>query len=280
MDEDLLREIVEIAGEVNADRILRKTHAAAKRLVLNHEVSFTIDDELKVDASNLDNLSFEEKKVIELLSKSAAFALRNSLSNDLANRFHLNEERLRIARDLHDRVLQRIFATGITLEGALRKAVVSDVIQALKQALVDLDETVGEIRTTVNSLKGPQNSLREQILREIERARSSWRMNIDFQLSGPVDTMVNREKFDDILSVTVELLNNCGKHGNGEGVKYSLAVDGSFLEISVVNIRFSKNEFKFGNGLENCIYRAAKYGGKFSVNNLEPGLQTIWKIPL
>ena len=62
MDEDLLREIVEIAGEVNADRILRKTHAAAKRLVLNHEVSFIIDDELGVNASNLDNLSFEEKK--------------------------------------------------------------------------------------------------------------------------------------------------------------------------------------------------------------------------
>ncbi|MBM3655834.1 MAG: hypothetical protein FJW91_02615 [Actinobacteria bacterium] len=280
MEASLLREIVEIAGENTLHRILLKTQAAARRLVPNKKVEFTSDNYAVVIETNLDGFNENERMFIEIIAQAATLSLDNSLNNDLANRLQINEERLRIARDLHDRVLQRIFATGITLEGALRKAIVTDVIEALKQAIVDLDETVGEIRTTVNSLKGPQGSLRQQILREIERARLAWEMVIDFQVGGPIDTMVNRDKFDDILSVTTELLNNCGKHGKGEGVKYSLVVDGSELEISVTNSGMSTREFRFGSGLENCSYRATKYGGKFVVNNLEPGLQTIWKIPL
>lgn len=189
-------------------------------------------------------------------------------------------ERLRIANDLHDRVLQRIFATGMSLEGALRKAVVDDVITAIRQAIFDLDETVGEIRTTVYSLKGGQCSLRQQILREIERARIAWKVHVDFTIMGPVDTMVSLDKYSDVIAVTSELLNNAGRHGNGTNIKYVLEVDGSSLEISVTNECQSDRALHFGNGLENCSARASKYSGVLSVENLNPGLRILWKIPL
>lgn len=192
----------------------------------------------------------------------------------------LQAERLRIARDLHDRVLQRLFATGIMLEGALRKAVVDDVIVALRQALVDLDETVGQIRSTVQSLKGPMGSIRQQILREIESARSAWNMLIDFNMRGPIDLLVPESIHDDILAVTAELLNNCGKHANSSHVKYDLTVTGESLEISVSNVFDEYKPFKFGNGLENLSDRANKYGGQLNLENLEPGLRVVWKIAL
>ena len=192
----------------------------------------------------------------------------------------LQKERLRIARDLHDRVLQRIYATGLSLEGALRKAVVEDVIIAIRQALVDLDETVSQIRSTVHSLKGPSGSIRQQIFHEIESARIAWNMVIDFNMRGPIDSVVPESMYVDLLAVTAELLNNCGKHGAAEHVKLDLTATGDSLEISVTNMCEAAKPFKFGNGLENLSDRANKYGGQLTVENLEPGLRVTWKVAL
>lgn len=155
LTEALLREIVEISGESSADRIIRKTRAAATRLIPNLNIELNFNEGHQVEVVKSSELKGEQLDLVEILVNSANLAISNINSSDLANRLQINEERLRIARDLHDRVLQRIFAVGISLEGALRKAVVDDVISALRSAIVDLDATVGQIRTTVYSLKGP-----------------------------------------------------------------------------------------------------------------------------
>ena len=143
------------------------------------------------------------------------------------------EERQRIARDLHDLVLQRLFATGIMLEGALRKAIVEDVQLALKQALVDLDETVGQIRSTVHSLNSNQDSVRQKILHEIEVARTHWGYVIDFNLKGPIDTVMSPNLSEDVVAVTAELLNNAGRHANAN------ADDPTFADGCIKNAGFT-----------------------------------------
>lgn len=280
VEDFVLRELVEIAGEVNIERILRKTSASAARLIPNHQLHFELDLDEQVHFANETALTDKESETAKLLARTATLAIANAHSNDLANRLQLNEERLRIARDLHDRVLQRIFATGIALEGALRKAVVEDVIKALRQAIVDLDETVGQIRTTVHSLKGPVGSIRQQILQEIESARKSWNLVIDFNLRGPIDSVIPKEIYPDITAVTSELLSNCGKHGSDGHVKYELIATGNSLEIAVSNDVGEFRPIKFGSGLENLSFRANKYGGQLLVENLQPGLRVIWKIAL
>lgn len=276
----LLREIVEIAGETTPERILRKSNAAAKRLLTGLDIKFSIDADHLVRFEENDSLHHEQLEILKLLAQTANFAISNIHSSDLAHRLEINEERLRIARDLHDRVLQRLFATGISLEGALRKAVVDDVIKALRQAIVDLDETVGQIRTTVHSLKGPVGSIRHQILREIESARQSWAMVIDFNLKGPIDSVIPIEMYDDIVSVTAELLANSGKHGTSQQAKYNLETTGNTLEISVTNLMENFSSLRFGSGLENLSDRANKYGGQLLVENLHPSLKVTWKVSL
>lgn len=280
MKDELLREIVEVAGEVSPERILRKANAALKRRLPNIEVTLRVNENHQVQPPNCEGATPEEVECINLIAQTATLTIANSKSTDLANRLQINEERLRIARDLHDRVLQRIFATGISLEGALRKAVVDDVIKALKQALVDLDETVGQIRTTVHSLKGPVSSIRQRLLTEIESSRATWNLIIDFNMRGPIDLVIPKEMHDDLVSVTTELLSNCGKHSNTGRAKYELNVTGNSVEISVSNTSEEFRPFKFGNGLENLSARAARYGGELTVENLEPGLRVSWKVTL
>ena len=192
----------------------------------------------------------------------------------------LAEERQRIARDLHDLVLQRLFATGIMLEGALRKAIVEDVQLALKQALVDLDETVGQIRSTVHSLSNNKDSVRQKIMHEIEIARSHWGYVIDFNLKGPIDTVMSPQLGEDLIAVTAELLNNAGRHAKATKLKYEAKVETGTLEIKVEDNGEGFKPIKFGNGLLNLSDRAAKYGGEVRVDNLESGLRVTWQVTI
>ena len=278
--EEILSEIVEISREVSSERILRKVQAAAKRLIPDGDYTFSVDDNLQVHATTQSILSNQDQDLAKMLALVSSIALINNRSDDLNIRLRLEEERSRIANELHDRILQRIFATGMSLEGALRKAVVEDVINALKQAIVNLDETIGEIRSTVYSLKGSNESLHRQILKELERARDTWKVVIDFNFSGPIKSLIEQDKYADILAVTCELLNNAGRHGNSEVIKYNLIVAGDRLEIRTINNCDSKKMLKFGDGLENCSARAAKHGGQLQVEYLEPELRILWKIPL
>lgn len=190
------------------------------------------------------------------------------------------EERQRIARDLHDLVLQRLFATGIMLEGALRKAIVEDVQMALKQALVDLDETVGQIRSTVHSLSASKDSVRQKILHEIEVARNHWGYVIDFNLKGPLDTLMTLVLAEDVLAVTAELLNNAGRHGKATKVKYEIEAAGTNLKIEVEDNGDEFKPIKFGKGLLNLSDRAAKYGGEVKVENSANGLKVTWQVTI
>lgn len=190
------------------------------------------------------------------------------------------EERERIARDLHDLVLQRLFATGIMLEGALRKAVVEDVQIALKQALIDLDETVGQIRSTVHSLSNNSDSVRQRILHEIEVARTHWGYVIDFNLKGPIDTFMTGALAEDVIAVTAELLNNAGKHAEAKKVKYEIKVENSQLTICVEDDGKGFQPIKFGKGLISLSDRAAKFGGQLIVVNAESGLKVSWLIAI
>lgn len=256
------------------------THAAAGRLISSDNCTFTISENSHVHFSLGNAATSAEREVADSLARVATLALENSRSSELKIRLQVDAERFRIARDLHDRVLQRIFATGMSLEGALRKAVVDDVITALKAAIIDLNETVGEIRTTVYSLKGSKSSLRKQLLTEIERSRLMWSVPVDFNIEGPVDTLIESSKYDDIIAVTAELLNNAGRHGDGERIKYKLSVEDQMIVISVKNGAALQAEIEPGEGLKNCSHRANKHGGAMVVENLKPGLHILWTIPL
>lgn len=280
MNELLLREIVGIAGEFTSDRILRATNAASRRLIKSSAVAFTFDGNFDICYSVSGEVSASDHEVITLLAKTAELALINSKNIGLTGQLQISDERNRIARDLHDKVLQRLFATGLSLEGALRKAVVEDVIESLRGAISDLDDIVGQIRSTVHSLKSPLGSLRQKILHEIETARNRWKMSIDFNLSGAIDATVPKEDYEDILAAVQEMLNNCGKYNSGESIQFDFRVEGITLTISTTNLSWENPKIKFGEGLDNLAARANKYGGELSFSSLSPGVKVTWQIPI
>ncbi|MGX1757962.1 GAF domain-containing protein [Streptomyces lydicus] len=144
------------------------------------------------------------------------FAAQAAVALVLANR-HRDRERLavfedrdRIARDLHDLVIQRLFATGMLLETARRKALVPEVQEGLGQAVDELDATIQEIRTAIIALQqGPSEAppgLRTRVLREAGAATATLGTRPSVRFTGPVDTRVDDRSARALLAALREAL--------------------------------------------------------------------------
>jgi GAF domain-containing protein len=109
-----------------------------------------------------------DEELVVGLAGAAGIAIQNARLHQRLQEATLLEERDRIARDLHDKVIQRLFATGLTLQGAARLSVRPEVASRLEQAVLDLDDTVREIRTTIFQLetshRGRRPGLRADVL--------------------------------------------------------------------------------------------------------------------
>lgn len=145
------------------------------------------------------------------LAKTAAIAIDNVRLHARARDLDLVRDRERIARDLHDTVIQRLFATGLSLQAAARRIDAPDVRARVETAVDDLDETVREIRTSIFDLQradvvehGPRRALLSlgEELTEAIGARPSFRFD------GPIDTVLGPEEVRHLLAVVREALSN------------------------------------------------------------------------
>ena len=101
----------------------------------------------------------------EALALAAGIAIENTRLHDQVRILSVLDDRDRIARDLHDRVIQRIFAAGMTLEGATRLEELAPVLEKVNKAIDDLDTTITEIRTAIFELdSGTRRGLRHGVL--------------------------------------------------------------------------------------------------------------------
>ena len=132
-------------------------------------------------------------------------------------RLAVYEDRDRIARDLHDLVIQRLFATGMMLQGTTR---IDDVPEAaaerVSRAVDELDETIKEIRQTIFALhepvEGPTSSARGRVLRETSQSAALLGFEPAVRFAGPVDSMLTPEATDHLVAALREALTNAAKH--------------------------------------------------------------------
>lgn len=138
-----------------------------------------------------DEFSEEDETLAVALAKAAAIAIDNARLHERMRNLILDEDRERIAADLHDTVIQRIFATGLMLEGLLR-TLPPEHAERLERAVTDLDETIRQIRTTIFALSTPRGrtSLRSEILEILHRAAESLGFLPQVHLDGPLDGAV------------------------------------------------------------------------------------------
>jgi signal transduction histidine kinase len=226
----------------------------------------------------------EDEALAEALALAAGIAIENNRLHDRVRVMSVLDDRDRIARDLHDRVIQRIYAVGMSLQGAARMPERDQVVERVSRAVDELDETITQIRSSIFELGDAAlpGGLRQAILhlsRELEGTLGS-RPEVGFE--GAVDNAVPQAVGDHVLAVVREGLTNASKHSGA--TRYAVRVvvtDRLTLEIEDDGTGIELPLVQPGLGLVNIRERAEKLGGVFEIHSgPRGGTRLVWTVPL
>jgi signal transduction histidine kinase len=192
------------------------------------------------------------------------------------------EDRDRIARDLHDHVIQRLFATGMSLQGALTWVNHPEAKRRVQKAVNQLDQTVLEIRTSIFDLQSADDDtgLRRRLLDIVAELTEGASLTPAVRMSGTIDNLVPDHIGEHAEAVVRELASNALRHSRATELVLTVEA-GDALVISMVDNGVGMPPQVARSGLRNLEQRAAGYGGSCSVAD-EPGggTRVTWQVPL
>ncbi|MEU1423971.1 GAF domain-containing protein [Kitasatospora sp. NPDC005751] len=219
------------------------------------------------------------------------FAAQAAVAMELAERrreseqIALLQERDRIARDLHDLAIQRLFATGMTLQGATRFIEHPEATDRVLRAIDDLDDTAKTIRATIFGLRARESGpaaagLRSRVVATVERAARILGFTPGLRMTGLLDVTVPTEAADGVIAVLEEALSNAARHADASTVDVTITA-GTELALTVTDDGIGLPEGGRRSGLANLAERAAALGGSFTARG-RPGGGTdlVWRVPL
>ncbi|MFD8971389.1 GAF domain-containing protein [Streptomyces sp. NPDC059593] len=218
----------------------------------------------------------------------AALALELADRRRDAEQVSLLEDRDRIARDLHDLAIQRLFATGMTLQSARRLVEHPEAVDRLTRAIDDLDTTIKIIRSTIFGLRehdapGEPQKLRSRVVKAVDSAASTLGFAPALRMEGLLDTDVPAEAAQEVLAVLGEALTNVARHARARRAEVSVVADEGVLAVTVSDDGVGIPHGGSRSGLRNLSERAERLGGTLSLRaRAAPGSGTVleWRIPL
>jgi signal transduction histidine kinase len=201
------------------------------------------------------------------------------------------EDRQRIARDLHDRVIQRLFAAGLGIEAVRGRVGDAQVAERLQQIVGDLDGTITELRSSIFAINATTltTSLRAKVLDVCAEEREALGFDASVRFNGPVDT-VDDALGEHLLAVLREALSNVARHAHARSVQVTVdARDGLVLRVDDNGVGPPADggtppageARPGGRGLGNMAARAAELGGAFTLEPGDPGGTSLtWRVPV
>lgn len=231
----------------------------------------------------------EQLATAEAFADQAAFALALAESRQDRERLAVLEDRDRIARDLHDLVIQRIFATGMRLQGVAR--LVQDRPEALDRvgrAVDELDATIREVRATIFDLHQPEPgneplSLRARVLRETAAAANSLGFQPSVTFEGALDALVPDVVAEHLVAAVREGLSNVARHAQARHAGVELVVRQGRCVLTVIDDGVGLRGSTRRSGVENLAVRARQLNGICDVHARADGTSgtvLVWRVPL
>jgi len=230
---------------------------------------FTVDDESLVGALAVAaGIAIESARLHELVAESAVFA-----------------ERDRMARDLHDTVIQRLFGVGLSLQGLVSGGTETDRSARLSAAIDDIDDTIREIRTTIYGLTmtDVHRGARAAVLGLADELRPSVGVPVRIGFEGAVDAAMTTSVLEQLLPTLREAVTNVGKHADASQVDVMVDVRRGrcLLEVSDDGRGFDPDVTVTGFGLANLRRRAEKLHGTCTVECPASGGTILrWTVPM
>ena len=236
-------------------------------------------------ARGADQTPFDDSylDVVSDFATHAAIALALASAREDARQLTLVAERERIAHDLHDHVIQRLFAAGMDLQGTLARARSPEIVDRLNRTLDDLQTIIEEIRTTIFQLKSPlgrTTDFRQRIQRVVADLTENRDIVTTTRIHGPT-TAVGGELAEHAEAVTAEAVSNALRHSGASRLTVEVQVGDMFVLDIIDNGCGIPADNDRNSGLANMKYRAEQLGGACEISNPpEGGTRVHWAAPL
>ncbi|MEU5313557.1 GAF domain-containing sensor histidine kinase [Streptomyces sp. NPDC021562] len=226
----------------------------------------------------------KETEMLQGFAAQAAIAMELAERRQDAQRIAVLQDRDRIARDLHDLAIQRLFATGMTLQSAGRFIDHPEASERVLRAVDDLDETIKIIRSSIFGLRDHGDAgggLRARAVQTVGRAAPVLGFAPGVRMEGLLDTDVPRETGDHVVAVLSEALTNIARHAHAHRATVTLATDGREVRLTVCDDGVGIPSGGRRSGLRNMAERAEQLGGTLEIVCADGGGTTLeWHVPL
>jgi signal transduction histidine kinase len=224
-----------------------------------------------------------ELGVATMFAAQVALALELAANQARRDEFAVGAERDRIARDLHDHVIQRLFAIGLAAQGA-GADLGGPSAEQLRSSLGELDEAINEIRSVIYRLTGPlvssETSLRTRAARLLNEMEPVLGFRPSLELSGAVDFGISEDVVHDCIAVLREALTNVARHARASAAGVVISVDRESIVVEVRDDGHGLGRSTRRSGLANLRARADRRGGSLSVeSDRATGTRVVWSIP-
>jgi signal transduction histidine kinase len=229
-------------------------------------------------------LSQAASDMLATFAAQAAIALELAEHRLAAEQMAVFEDRDRIARDLHDLVIQRLYATGMSLQGISSQITVPEVADRVSRSVDALDDTIREIRSAIFALQAHPDarpsSLRARILFVAQEMTPALGFVPGLQLDGKLDTLVSEDIADNLLTALREALSNAARHASSSQVEVTIRADHE-LTLTVRDDGVGITPGVRRSGLRNLEQRAAALDGSMQADSAEGGgTRLTWRVPL
>ncbi len=229
-----------------------------------------------------------DEELTVALAAAAGVAIENARLHARVGELALLEDRERIAMDLHDTVIQQLFATGMSLQATARISGDADVSRRIQQAVDDLDVTIRQIRSSIFALsvstRSPTSDVRAQILDVVADVRDALGFEPRVQFVGAVESSITPPLAEELLVSLREVLSNVARHAHATAVEICVAVEHGELRLRVSDDGVGPpppETSSAGHGLPNLHKRAGRLGGSFALMpRIAGGTIAEWRVPL
>ena len=224
--------------------------------------------------------------VVAAFAAQAGVALELAASRHDAEQLTVFEDRDRIARDLHDLVIQRLYATGMSLEGTMPMISRPEVADRVRNAVDAMDDTIRDIRATIFALQSRRRAggprLRAELLAVVDEMTEILGFAPELRLGRGLDSPASAALSDHVLAVLREALSNAARHSGATRVEVAVDADAAgtltvLVRDNGLGIRGSSRR----SGLANIADRAAELGGELRLSPVESGgTELEWRVPV
>ncbi|BCW40449.1 histidine kinase [Arthrobacter sp. StoSoilB3] len=193
-------------------------------------------------------------------------------------------DRDRIARDLHDLVIQRLFAAGLSIQSLRRFGAAPSVEGRINAITDELDTSIRDLRNTIYSLRATGDDrelLSTRIMQTIQTGAKALTHAPHLTLTGAIDSLEDDVLVEHLLAVLTESLSNAVRHSGAETIAVSVAVEDDALTMELADDGCGFSETGSGNGLDNMVRRAAELNGSCIITSTPgKGTSLTWTVPL